>query len=51
MAHSGGCRSGTGCPLCPGTSDLDLFRYRKGIIDLDAEISDRTLDLGVTEQS
>jgi hypothetical protein len=26
------------------------LRYREGIIHLDAEISDRALDLGVTEQ-
>ena len=38
------------CQLCPGTSDLSLFRYREGVVDLDAEISDRALDLGVTEQ-
>src|ERR1700722_1409386 len=34
----------------PGTSDLSLFRYRERVIHLDAEISDRALDLGVTEQ-
>jgi hypothetical protein len=27
-----------------------LFRYRQGIIDLDAEISDRAFDLGMPEQ-
>jgi hypothetical protein len=27
-----------------------LFRYREGVIHLDAEISDRALDLGVTVQ-
>jgi hypothetical protein len=27
-----------------------LFRYCKRVINLDAEISNRTLDLGVTEQ-
>jgi hypothetical protein len=27
-----------------------LFRYREGIIDLDAEKSDRTLDLRETQQ-
>ena len=26
-----------------------LFRYCEGIIDLDAEISDRTFDLGMSE--
>jgi hypothetical protein len=42
--------SGRECPLCPGTSDVDLLRYRDGIIHLDAKISDRAFDPGVTEQ-
>jgi hypothetical protein len=25
------------CPLCPGTSDINLFDYRKRIVDFDAE--------------
>jgi hypothetical protein len=28
-----------------------LFRYRQGVIDLDAEIPDRAFDLGMPEQS
>src|SRR5262249_34716581 len=45
-------RRGTGRtgPLCPGRSDIDLFRCRERVIDLDAEIADRALDLRVTEQ-
>ena len=35
----------------PGISDVNLFRYREGIIDLDAEVSDGAFDLGVAEQS
>jgi hypothetical protein len=31
-------------------SEVDLFRYGKGVIDLNAEISDGALDLGVAEQ-
>jgi hypothetical protein len=31
-------------------SQVDLFRYGKGVIDLSAEISDGTLDLGMAEQ-
>jgi hypothetical protein len=31
-------------------SDINLFRYGKGIIDLDAEVSDGAFDLGVPEQ-
>jgi hypothetical protein len=28
------------CLLCPGNSDVNLLRYGKGIIDLDAEVPD-----------
>jgi len=35
----------------PGNSDINLFRYRKCIVDLDAEIPDRAFDLGMSEQS
>jgi hypothetical protein len=31
-------------------SEVDLFRYGKRVIDLNAEISDGALDLGVAEQ-
>jgi hypothetical protein len=31
-------------------SDVDLFRYRQGIVHFDAEISDRAFDLGVAKQ-
>jgi hypothetical protein len=41
---------GRACPLCPGISDIDSFRYCQSVIDLDAEIPDRTFDLGMTEQ-
>lgn len=34
----------------PGISDVDLFRYRQGIIHLDAEVSDGAFDLSVAEQ-
>ncbi len=34
-------------PLCPASSDVNLLRNGKGIIDLDAEVSDSALDLGV----
>jgi hypothetical protein len=36
--------------LCPGISDVYLFRYRERVVDLDAEVPDRALDLRVTEQ-
>ena len=35
----------------PSSSDINLFCYRERVVDLDAEITDRALDLGVTEQS
>lgn len=34
----------------PFISDVNLFGYFKGIINLDAQISDGTFDLGVTQQ-
>src|SRR5882724_3994286 len=37
--------SGRACPLCPGISDMDLFRYRQGIIYFDSKISNRAFDL------
>src|SRR3984957_10674400 len=49
-AQTGGKRTGRGCPLCPGISDINLFRYCQGVIDLNAEISDRAFDLGAPEQ-
>src|SRR5262245_14500619 len=30
---------GRACPLCPGNSDVNLFRYGEGVVDLDAEIA------------
>jgi hypothetical protein len=46
------CRGWTGRAslLCPGISDVDLFRYREGIIHLNAKVPDGTFDLGVAEQ-
>jgi hypothetical protein len=50
VAHRGPNGSGRACLLCPGSSDVNLFRYGKGIIDLDAKVPDGAFDLGVTEQ-
>jgi hypothetical protein len=36
--------------LCPGVSDVNLFRYGERVINLDAKISDRAFDLGMAEQ-
>ena len=37
--------------LCPGISDVDFFSNLDRVVDLNAEITDGTLDLGVTERS
>ena len=42
--------TGRACLLCPGISDINLFRYYQGVIDLNAQIPDRAFDLGVPEQ-
>jgi len=58
---SGGRRSGTGTlftvsrpgrarQLCPGISDVNFLRDLDRIVDLDAEIADSALDLGVAKQ-
>ena len=41
---------GRACPLCPGSSDIDLFGNRECVVDLDPEIPDRALDLRMAEQ-
>jgi hypothetical protein len=50
LAQIGGPTTGRACPLCPGISDIDLFRYRQSIVYFDPEISDRAFDLGVAKQ-
>jgi len=51
VAQTGGEKAGRACPLCRGISDIHLFRYRQGVIDLNAEIPDRAFDLGMPKQS
>jgi len=50
LAHFGTKRSGGAHLLCPGCSVVSLFRYRKGIINFDAEVPYGTFDLSVPEQ-
>jgi hypothetical protein len=50
LAQTGGWRAGRACPLCPGISDINLFRYCERVIDLDAEIPDCAFDLGMPKQ-
>jgi len=41
---------GRACPLCPESSDVNLFRYREPVVDLNSQISNSTLDFGMAEQ-
>ena len=50
LARTRSQQAGRACPLCPGTSDVNLLRYRERVIDLNAQISDGALDLCVAEQ-
>jgi hypothetical protein len=50
LAQTGGQRLGRAFPLCPGISDINLFRYCQRVIDLNAKIPDRAFDLGMPEQ-
>ena len=36
--------------LCPGISDLNLLRYFKGVVDLDAQVANSAFNLGVAQQ-
>lgn len=36
--------------LCPSISDVDFLRNLNGVINLDAKIAHRALNLGVAEQ-
>jgi hypothetical protein len=49
-AHFHRSEAGRARQLCPGTSDVNLFSYRKGIVDLDAEVTHGALDFRVAEQ-
>jgi hypothetical protein len=41
---------GSGCALCPGHSDVNLFGNFEGDIDFYAEVPDRALNLGMTKE-
>jgi hypothetical protein len=49
MAQSGRWRSGRARPLCPGISDINLFRYCQSIVYFDAKIPDRAFDFGMAK--
>ena len=42
--------SGRACLLRPSNSDVDLFCYGKGIVDLYAQVPDGALDLRVAQE-
>ena len=44
LAHICRSCSGRAGPLCPGTSDINLFCYRERVVDLDTEIAYGALD-------
>ena len=50
LAHTYRRWSGRACLLCPAISDIDLFGYRKCIIDFDAKVTDCALDLRVAQK-
>src|ERR1700730_17989053 len=50
LAQTSGLGSGRACPLGPGTSDVNLFRYCQGVIYFDAQVSDRACDLSMSKQ-
>jgi hypothetical protein len=41
---------GRAFPICPSISDVNLFRYREGVIYLNAEVSDGTFNFCVSEK-
>jgi hypothetical protein len=50
MAQNSGWRVGRACPLCPSISDIYLFRYGQGAIDLDTQIQSRAFDFCMSKQ-
>ena len=44
-------RGGRAVPLCPGRSDVDLFRDGESVVDLNPQIAHGALDLLVAQQS
>src|SRR5450631_4356630 len=51
LAQRGSHGAGGACLLCPGSSDINLFRYGKGIINLDAEVPDGAFNLSIPSKS
>ncbi len=49
LARSCHDQTGRACPLYPGRSDLDLFRYGESVVDFDAKIANGALNLRMPE--
>jgi hypothetical protein len=49
LARNRPLEGGRECPLSPGTSDVNLFRYCERVVDLYAKVSHRALNLGVAK--
>jgi hypothetical protein len=50
LAQTGSGGMGRARPLCPSDSEINLFRYCQGVIDLDAKVLDRAFDLSMPKQ-
>jgi hypothetical protein len=50
LARLVGSRSGRASQLCPGGSEVDLLRDLDRVINLDIEVANGALDLGVAEK-
>lgn len=50
MARSRLQERGRACPLCPVSSDVDLFCYRERIVDFNSQVPDGALDFGVPQK-
>ena len=51
LAHVRWSEPGRARQLCPGISDVDFLRDLDRVVDLDAEVANRALDLGVAKRS
>jgi hypothetical protein len=49
MARSCRSKRGRAGLLCPGSSDINLFRYGQGIVYVDPEVPDHAFNLSVAE--
>lgn len=50
LARSRRRERGRACPLCPISSDVDLFCYCKRIVDFNSQVPDGAFDFGVPQK-